>query len=562
MDASRRRWAGTAAEAFAAERDRWALWIPVAMAAGIAVYFSLPHEPPLWAGVLGMSAATVAAALLRNRTAAFVAAVAVAAMATGFAAAEWRARSVAAPVIERELGPVSVTARVTVVEQRPSDRRLTLTDLELPGLMPDQVPETVRLVVRARDGAVKPGDRVRLRAVLLPPSPPVAPGAFDFARQAWFQRLGGVGYAVSAPEVVVAAAPGAFAAGMDSLRHGISERITSRLPGQPGAVAAALMTGDRGGIDDEAWASLRDSGLAHLLAISGLHVGLVAGILFAALRAALAAWESVALRFPIKKWAAAAGMAGALGYLALTGGTIPTQRAVLMLGFVLLAVMLDRRPISMRLVAWAAAAVLLVAPDSLLGPSFQMSFAAVVALVAAYELLREPFGRWRRGGISLRRRIAAVRRRRRRDDRGRRSGDDAVCALPLQPSRGVQRGGERPGGAGRGDVDHAVGDAGLCPDAPGPRRSGVGADGMGNLVRPGSRSHGRGMARGGVYAANAADGRAGAGQSGRPLDVPVAAPLAAGGTAADLLGPGLDRHGAAARRAGQRRRNLFCGAAR
>ena len=157
------------------------------------------------------------------------------------------------------------------------------------------------------------------------------------------------------------------------------------------------MTGDRGAINDDVWQALRDSGLAHLLAISGLHVGLVAGILFFTLRGGLAMIEPLALRHPIKKWAAAAVMVGALGYVVLTGGTVPTQRAFVMLGLVLLAVMLDRRPFSMRLVAWAAVIVLVTAPEAMLGPSFQMSFAAVVALIATYEIAKEPMRRWRRG---------------------------------------------------------------------------------------------------------------------------------------------------------------------
>ena len=217
--------------------------------------------------------------------------------------------------------------------------------------------------------------------MLLPPSPPAAPGAFDFARYAWFDRLGAVGYAVSAPALADGEAAGARGR-LASVRHAMSQRISANLGGQQGAVASALMTGDRGAINDDVWQALRDSGLAHLLAISGLHVGLVAGILFFTLRGGLAMIEPLALRHPIKKWAAAAVMVGALGYVVLTGGTVPTQRAFVMLGLVLLAVMLDRRPFSMRLVAWAAVIVLVTAPEAMLGPSFQMSFAAVVALIA------------------------------------------------------------------------------------------------------------------------------------------------------------------------------------
>ena len=162
--------------------------------------------------------------------------------------------------------------------------------------------------------------------------------------------------------------------------------------------AATLMTGDRGGNAARDLAAMRDSGLAHLLAISGLHIGLIAAILFFTVRGLLALAPRVALNYPIKKWAAAAAMLGAFACLLITGLTIPTQRAFLMTSIVLLAVILDRSVISMGLVAWAAAVVLLLSPESLLGPSFQMSFAAVVALIAAYEVCRAPMIDWLGGG--------------------------------------------------------------------------------------------------------------------------------------------------------------------
>ena len=145
--------------------------------------------------------------------------------------------------------------------------------------------------------------------------------------------------------------------------------------------------GERGAIPADVLAAMRDSGLAHLLAISGLHVGLVAGILFFAARGGCALVPAVALRFPIKKWAAVVALIGAFGYLLLAGAPVPTQRAFVMVGLVLVAVLVDRRGISMRLVVWAAMFILLVRPESLLGASFQLSFAAVLALVAGYEAL-------------------------------------------------------------------------------------------------------------------------------------------------------------------------------
>ncbi len=146
------------------------------------------------------------------------------------------------------------------------------------------------------------------------------------------------------------------------------------------------MTGERGAIPEEILVAMRESGLAHLLAISGLHIGLVGGLLFFAVRLCLAFWERLALRYPIKKWAAGAAFIGSFGYLLISGSTLPTQRAFLMLSLVMLAVVIDRSAISMNMVAWAAGVILLIAPESLMSVSYQMSFAAVTALVATYEL--------------------------------------------------------------------------------------------------------------------------------------------------------------------------------
>ena len=171
----------------------------------------------------------------------------------------------------------------------------------------------------------------------------------------------------------------------------LSERIVTALPGSSGTIAAALMTGERGRIPEQKLEALRDAGLAHLLAISGLHIGLIAAGLFFSVRGLLALIPTLALDYPIKKWAALVALPGAFAYLMLVGATIPAQRAFLMTGLVLLAVLLDRRALSMRLVAWAALVTLLFSPESLLSVSFQMSFAAVTIMITAYEGRRRFF---------------------------------------------------------------------------------------------------------------------------------------------------------------------------
>lgn len=377
-----------------AERERWLLWVPVGMGLGILLYFALPVEPPGWLGTAALAAVGLAALPLRHRTAGLMA-VAVAAMVlAGFAAAQLRTAAVAAPVLTARHGPATVTGLVVGIEAEPQGARIVLERPTVAGLAPERTPVRIRIRLRRDDVLPAAGSTVRLRAILNPPPAPVLPGAFDFQRHAFFQRLGAVGFALDRTERLAPAA-GSWRSAPEAVRQAVVARIAAVLSGAEGALAAALLTGERGTIPAPVLADMRASGLAHLLAISGLHLGLVAGLIFFTVRAALAAVAPLALRWPIKKIAALAALLGALGYMLLVGAPVPTQRAFLMTGLVLLAVLVDRAALSMRLVALAALVVLALAPESLLGASFQMSFAAVVALVAAYEALRPRWAAWR-----------------------------------------------------------------------------------------------------------------------------------------------------------------------
>lgn len=392
-----------------AEQDRWALWLPVMLGAGIGIYFALAVEPPTWIGYAALALALAFGVAGRRSQVLVAAATMAGTLALGFVAAQARSGAVAAPVLTERVGPARVIGTIAdAVQLAAGGVKLTIEDLTIEGIDPAGTPGRIRLTVRAKGEPLEPGDRISLTAILMPPPAPVAPGAFDFARQAWFKGIGGVGFAVSRARLVSAAGEAKSRAGtfarwsrnIAQARFLLSQRIREQLPGDSGAVAAALMTGDRGSIPEPVVQSMRDSGLAHLLAISGLHMGLLAGLLFFAVRALLALSEHAALYHPIKKWSAAVALTGALGYLLLTGGSVSTQRAFVMTGIVLVAVMLDRAAVTMRLVAWAAAFVLLMRPESLWHPGFQMSFAAVIALIATYERyrLRDPgrSGPWTR----------------------------------------------------------------------------------------------------------------------------------------------------------------------
>ena len=373
-------------DSLAGERTRWALWIPVCIGAGIAFYFSLHNEPVIWVGPALVGLAILAAVGLRYRPALLILVYSILFLSLGFGVAQLRTALVLAPVLQKKIGPVVLEGRITRIEALTKGRRLWLDSLSIDRLDSDKTPAQVRVKFFGGKLDFRPGDRIRLRAVLHPPSGPAMPDAFDFARSAYFQKLGGVGYAISQPKFITRATGGGFSIRLAALRQRITRSIHAVLPGPVGAVAAALMTGERGAIPEETLAAMRDSGLAHLLAISGLHMGLVGGLLFFSVRLCLAFFERLALRCPIKKWAAVAAFIGSLGYLLISGATLPTQRAFLMLSLVMLAVVIDRSAISMNMVAWAAGVILMIAPESLMSVSFQMSFAAVTALVAIYEL--------------------------------------------------------------------------------------------------------------------------------------------------------------------------------
>lgn len=379
---------GRLGETVAAERDRWLLWLPVSLALGIGLYFSVTAEPPWWLGPAALAAALALLPVARRRTWSYLAGLALCALSLGFLVAQtatWRNDTV---MLDRRYGPVAVEGVVAAVDLVGSgQQRVLLSRPAIGGLASADTPRHVRLRLPRKTEKLQPGDRLRLRAVLLPIPPPAMPGGFDFQQRAYFQGLGATGFAFQARKVASAASDGGFATWLARLRARTSDAIRRAVPGAPGAIAAALLTGDRSAIPPEALQAMRDAGLAHLLAISGLHLGLVAGFFFVAVRACLALLPWLAVRVPIKKWAATVALVGAFAYLLLSGATVPTQRAFVMVAIVMLGVTIDRVGISMRLVAVAATVLLLLAPESLLSASFQLSFAAVVALVAVYETM-------------------------------------------------------------------------------------------------------------------------------------------------------------------------------
>jgi len=362
-----------------AEREQLALWLPVMLGAGITAWFVLP-DAARWIGfILGNVALTLAAiALPGGGRVPRAIAIAGLALAVGCASIWWRAERVAAPVLARP-AVVAFAGRVEHVEQLPARDmvRVTLAPLDHADL-----PPRVRINLPAGDApkGLARGAIIRLRARLMPPPAAAVPGAYDFARVAWFSGLGATGKGFAPVAVVTpAAAPG------EDLRARLSGHIQSRIAGSGGGIASALATGDQGAIAEEDSEAMRRSGLAHLLSVSGLHVTAVTAAAMLLVLRLLALSPTLALRWRLPLVAAGAGALAAIGYTLLTGAEVPTIRSCVAALLVLLALSLGREAITLRLVAAGAFLVLLFWPEALAGPSFQLSFAAVTAIVALHE---------------------------------------------------------------------------------------------------------------------------------------------------------------------------------
>ncbi len=363
-------------------------WLAVAFAAGALGYFALPSEPNAVALVLLALGLALAAISQRGGRAGLFRLLLVAAMlAAGAATAKLRTDTLATPMLERPV-TATVSGFVEAREGRRGGFRLTIRVSKIEGARLAHPPE--RLTVTVRGAAPEVGAAVSLLARLRPPSGPALPGSYDFARNAFYEGIGATGFAYGKPKPAdLGPVPWSIRARepLEALREAIRARVLAVLSGDTGRVASALIIGDAGGISEEAEDDLRQSGLAHVLSVSGLHMVLVAGATFWVLRALLALVPALALRYPIKKWAAAGALGVTFFYLLISGLDVAAQRSFIMTAIVFSAILVDRRAISMRNVAIAAFIVLALAPESILSAGFQMSFAATIALVAGFELM-------------------------------------------------------------------------------------------------------------------------------------------------------------------------------
>jgi competence protein ComEC len=388
-----------------AERGRFALWLPVFMGTGVLVYYALRFEPPVWLGpvflVLSAGLAVIGRPWPSSRLLLFP----LIAAALGFSSAQVATARAPPLLANLPTRATQVTGVTRAVEALPGGRRVTLEAGRLDDAS-ETLPRQVRIRLRPTDhGVIETGDALRIRALIRMPAPPSYPGAWDLQRDAWYTGLGASGYALGAAEVTARADPTGVARWVQRLRETIAGRVLAVVPGAAGTISVTLLTGASMGIPEADHAAFRDSGLAHLLAVAGLHIGIVMGFAFGLARLGFALSERASLLWPTRKLSGLVALAAGGAYMVLTGMHVPIVRSFTMACLVTVALLSGRRAVSLRGLGLAGVVLMLVEPQQVPEVSFQMSFSAVLALIAGYEALRPLLQRLH--GASLGRRLAA-----------------------------------------------------------------------------------------------------------------------------------------------------------
>jgi len=369
------------------EEPRFILWAPVFLAIGISWYFA--DVPALGIAVMMPLLVMLTALSIFMRWFAYLYrhwGYAMTLVCLGYSLIVYTSERMQTPFIQQTYQTIFMQGTIDHIESRPGDWRLTLKDIVFQDQNTPPL-HKVRLVHRIKQPDMVdliPGDRIKVLATLNPPKPPAFAGAYDFRQQAYYSGLSASGFIQKRIEKV-SATPASF---WQTQRHRLTQFFESSLIKPQGAIAAALVTGERGGIPSTLRDAYADAGIAHILAISGLHVSIVAGIVFFIFRKLLSLWIMVTLRYDIKKLAAGLAIAFTFCYMQLSGASYPAVRSFIMISLILMGVIIDRPAVTLRNVTLAALAILLMMPHALISPSFQLSFSAVIGLTAIYENLR------------------------------------------------------------------------------------------------------------------------------------------------------------------------------
>lgn len=378
-------------QSFFEDRERVFLWAPVLLGFGIIAFVSLPQEPPVWVGPVATLSALILVGLFFKRPLGRLAALAFFLVALGFTLIQTKAHRLHTPMVTQEIANVTLTGTVVSVEWASRKARVLLdvsqSDPPIPLALVRYYAKNTK---KNPLPALAPGTRIRVTANLAPVSPPLVDRGFNFRRKAFFEGLSAYAFPTAAPPQILehSLKPG-WTERLQTLRSHITGRIRAALGKSQGTIAVALLTGEKAALSQKDRDAYANAGIAHILAISGLHLSLVAGFVFVVVRLVLSLIPAISLRLNTKKLGALGAIFITLGYLLISGMAVPAQRAFIMTFIVMVAVLSDRKALSMRSVCLAALGILLIFPEVLLTPSFQLSFAAVVVLIAFYESLAQ-----------------------------------------------------------------------------------------------------------------------------------------------------------------------------
>ncbi|MCX8569394.1 MULTISPECIES: ComEC/Rec2 family competence protein [Hyphomicrobiales] len=370
------------------ERGAAFMLVPVFLALGALIYFNLRNEPELLPLVAAFGLMLALCVLARSRRIVHLGLAAWACMALGLVAAKVETMRMATKMLGAEVS-TTLSGRVVDIDHLDKGRlRLTIDVATTARPRLRFAPDRVRLVARQAPEGLVAGSTVQGYARLMPPSGPVRPGSYDFSFESYFDGIGASGFFMKGPDLAASTTEQtptqSMLAWVANARDRVAERIRQRIGGAEGEIAAALVVGVRGGIPEDVNEALRRTGLYHIISISGLHMAMVAGTVMFLMRLGFAAFPDFASRHPVKKYAAVVALVGIAAYLFISGGEVAAQRSFVMLAVMLTAVLFDRAALTMRNLAISAIIVILVSPHEVVGPSFQMSFAATAALVGAY----------------------------------------------------------------------------------------------------------------------------------------------------------------------------------
>ncbi|MDF3048309.1 MAG: ComEC/Rec2 family protein [Candidatus Midichloriaceae bacterium] len=357
---------------------------PIFIGIGIVIFFHLPSDPSLLSCFLPFLIAALFAYLCRNNLILMRSSIALCIIALGFLACEFRVLSIDSPRIKEQLEYVEVTGTIAQIIDTPDARKFLLDTLEIEDLEKQNTPKYVRIALKSDISGFTIGDRVQFKATLMPPPYPSFIGGFNFAEYTYFKEIGAIGYATSRPRLISSNNLSNISKHINAFRNQIGKRIESRIDATSASIALALLIGDTSKIPAQELSMIRISGIAHIIAISGLHVVIIVGLIFFSFRFLLARIPYMANHYDLKKIAAAIGILGSFFYLIIAGAPISAQRAFIMSSLTLFAIIIDRKSNPMRSVATAAIIILLFTPENLFTPSLQMSFAACISLIAGY----------------------------------------------------------------------------------------------------------------------------------------------------------------------------------